>query len=175
MSTREFIKSLGDNAATFFDVKPETIARWLKTGNVPVRAADKIFMAMNAAKLASVDPREENRSELVELSKAVTDIDPITHLPRNLNKRLPELQGKPPAVIEINPTEQSFGNNFTRPGRINTQPLPPMKLRRTEDGQVEAYIDNHPKSPTVIPPTIDSGVGWGRPTDVIDVRQDKKP
>ena len=53
----------------------------------------------------------------------------------------------------MNPTEQCFGNNFTRPGRVSVAPSPPMKLR-DEGGVKVAYVDNEPKAPTVLPPSI---------------------
>lgn len=182
MNTREFIKSLGENAAEFFDVKPETIARWLKTGNVPVKAADKIFMAMNASKLAVVEssqPITVNSPGINPPSPQVvveTKVDPVTHLPTGMSAKLPDIQvaGQKPAIIETDPREQSWGNNLTRPGRRDAQPLPPMKLRRREDGQVEAYVDTQPAPPVVIPPTINANAGWGRPMEVKDDSSTKK-
>jgi hypothetical protein len=160
---RNFIRNLGDNAATFFDVSPDTIRRWIKTGNVPIKKAEKIYAAMEALEKSRVEPVAPQKPT-IQLSPGE---DPYTHLPQDIDRRLPEIQvaagGKLPDTIEINPIEQSFGNNFTRPGRVHITPLPPMKLR-DEGGQKVAYVDNAPKEPTVLPPSIPKG-GWIGPSE----------
>src|SRR5256885_13002175 len=115
---RAFIRNLGDAAPAYFDVKPETIARWTKTGNVPIRVAQKIFAAAEA--ITKSQPAAPISVPQVNIPMEL-GVDPMTHLPTNIDKTLPNIapmggQGLP-AVIETNPVEQSFGNNFTRPGR----------------------------------------------------------
>lgn len=160
---RSFIRNLGKDAPAFFDTSDQTIRRWLKTGSIPIKAATKIFSAIQAAG-QSVQPEPAQPQPTVQLSPGE---DPYTHLPQNIDRRLPEIQvtagGKLPDTIEINPTEQSFGNNFTRPGRVTITPLPPMKLR-DEGGQKIAYVDNEPKAPTVLPPSIPRE-GWIGPSE----------
>ncbi len=158
---REFIKNLGDSAPAYFDTKPETIKRWVKTGNVPIKVAQKIYAAAEAVgKSAAPAPAP---AVPVIAPTPEDNIDPFTHLPRNIDKRLPEIQvmagGRLPDTIEMNPNEQSFGNNLTRPGRVNIKPLPPMKIRE-EGGQKIAYVDTSPKTPTAIPPSIGGGTDW---------------
>jgi hypothetical protein len=150
---RDFIRNLGDEAPNFFGCSKDTVRRWIKTGNVPIKVAQKIYAA-NAAVDKAQRPEPVPEKPTVQLSPGE---DPYTHLPKDIDRRLPEIQvtagGRLPDTIEINPAEQSFGNNFTRPGRVTTTPLPPMKLR-DEGGQKIAYVDNEPKAPTVLPPSI---------------------
>lgn len=171
MDVRTFIKNLGDDAPAFFDVKPETVRRWIKTGNVPIKAANKIFVAMNAATRQS--SQQFVTTEQPEAISTTTEMDPMTNLPRNIDRRLPavQFQGALPSEIEINPAEQSFGNNLTRPGRVPTaKPLPPMKLR-DDGGQRVAYVENTPALAErrdkdgnlikpVLPPTIAQDDSW---------------
>jgi hypothetical protein len=152
---RTFIRNMGKDAPAFFDVSPDTINRWLKTGSVPIKKAEKILAAINALeKSQKPEPVPATQQPGPQLSPGE---DPYTHLPKDINRRLPEIQvtaaGRLPETIEINPTEQSFGNNFTRPGRVTYAPMPPMKLR-DEGGQKVAYVDTTPKTPTVLPPSI---------------------
>ena len=151
---RQFIHNLGDDAPAYFDVKKETVTRWIKTGNVPIKVAQKIYAAATALSVpVTMEAAPAQPEQPAE--------DPITHLPTNIDRRYtgqPPVSGKLPDTIEISPTEQSFGNNMTRPGRISAKPMPPMKLR-DEGGQKVAYVDNNPKTPTVLPPTMPNE-GW---------------
>jgi hypothetical protein len=160
---REFIKNLGKDAPDFFGTSDQTIRRWIRTGNVPMKQAERILAAMEAVKAITPDPAPQ-----AQRVPEVSGTDPYPHLPINIDRRLPELQvqagGTLPDVIEINPTEQSFGANFTRPGRVTITPLPPMKLR-DEGGQKIAYVDNEPKAPTVLPPSIPREGGWIGPSE----------
>lgn len=161
MTTREFIKNLGDDAAEFFGSSPQTIARWLRTGSVPLKAVDKIHLAMRAAQAAS--------QEVIEVS--IEDaIDPVTKLPVNIRRGLPALQGQPPAFIEEDPREQSFGINLTRPGRL-PQPKPPMKIKIV-DGVKIPYVDNNPKTPHAMPPTIATDNTWATPLERPEPKKD---
>ncbi len=159
---RQFIKNLGPNAPTFFDTTEKTIQRWVKTGNVPIKQAQKIFMAMQAMQA----PPQTNPEPPVVVADP---IDPMTHLPTNLEKIQPNSQGRPPEWIDLDPREQSFGNNFTRPSRPPTRSLQPMKLR-DEGGSKVAYVENTPaladmKNPDgtpkapALPPSI-GGTDW---------------
>lgn len=155
---RQFIRNLGDDAPAYFDVKPETIKRWIKTGNVPIKVAQKIYAGAQAMEKQQAPPQTMQEQPQVAQDPAV---DPLTHLPVNIDRSytgMPPMGGKLPDTIEISPTEQSFGNNMTRPGRISSAPMPPMKLR-DEGGQKVAYVDNVPKAPIVLPPTI-ANAGW---------------
>lgn len=160
---RKFIRNLGENAPAFFDVKQATVDRWLKTGSVPIKAVQKILAAVEAAKMAveSVEPQEP-----LPQPEALPSVDPLTNLPKDIGRRLPDVQvqGPPPSEIEINPYEQSHGNNFTRPGRmpLTARPLPPMKIKKV-DGQDVAYVDTEPKTPLVMPPEIAGNAGWSQP------------
>lgn len=173
IDVRAFIRNLGKDAPAFFDTSDQTIRRWLKTGNVPIKAAQKVFAAAQAVG-QSVQPEQP-----MQRVPEVSGTDPYTHLPVNIDRRLPEIQvqagGKLPDVIEINPTEQSFGANFTRPGRVTITPLPPMKLR-DEGGQKIAYVDNEPKAPTVLPPSIPREGGWIGPSEPLpQPKKENKP
>ncbi len=165
---RTFIKNLGSDAPAFFDTTDKTIQRWIKTGNVPIKQAQKIFMAMQA--MQGVAPEQlspEVRAQVVAEAQQPA-VDPMTHLPTNMQKVTPSVQGKPPDVIEIDPREQSFGMNMTRPSRPPAQ-YAPMKLK-DEGGQKVAYVegtpaladmknpDGTPKAPA-LPPSI-GGAGW---------------
>jgi hypothetical protein len=166
MEIRTFIKNLGDKAPEFFDAKPVTVARWLKTGNIPLKAAEKVMLAMRAFEEVevmdgAVKLDDETYKLAEEAEPAMSEVDPVTHLPTDLNRKLPAVQSAPghaPQVIEMNPTEQSFGLNLTRPGRPNTAPLPPMKIRKV-NGQNIPYIEQ-PKPVTVMPPEISGDAGW---------------
>src|SRR5256885_12462004 len=118
---REFIKNLGDSAPAYFDTKPETIKRWVKTGNVPIKVAQKIYAAAEAVGKSA--PVTATPTPAAFAPTPEDNLDPFTHLPRNMDKRLPEIQvmagGRLPDTMEMSPTEQSFGNNLTRPGRVN--------------------------------------------------------
>jgi hypothetical protein len=165
---REFIKALGDNAPTFFDTKPETIKRWIRTGNVPIKAAQKIFAALLASKeMAQQPPQRAPATTVTE-----PGIDPMTHLPINMDRRLPEIpvmagQSLPP-VIEISPTEQSFGNNFTRPSRLPVA-QPPMVIRDDGSGnKIPVPSGAKPLSEQKnisLPPSIPQSAGWTEKKD----------
>jgi hypothetical protein len=153
---RQFIRDLGKDAPAYFDTTDKTVQRWIKTGNVPIKIAQKIYAADEAIKKQAPPQTSQEQPQVVD-----DGLDPLTHLPRNIDRTYqgqPPMGGKLPETIEISPTEQSFGNNMTRPGRISAQPMPPMKLRE-EGGQKIAYVDNTPKTPTVLPPTM-ANAGW---------------
>jgi hypothetical protein len=151
---RQFIRNLGDDAPTFFGTKPDTIKKWLRTGSVPIKAAQKIFAAESAT-IKTLKQQEPPKPE--------QETDPYSGLPLNIDRRLPNVQsttGGMPSVIEMNPAEQSFGVNMTRPGRIQrSRTLPPMKIKEV-NGQKVAYIDDSPKAPTVLPPSIPKDNTW---------------
>jgi hypothetical protein len=171
---RKFIQNLGDGAATYFDVKEPTIKRWIKTGNVPIKIAQKIFAAHEAMEKSVATPPPLPPPAMAQTP--LDNLDPITHLPKNIDRRLPEIVPmagqKLPDTIEMSPTEQSFGNNFTRPGRVSSRPMPPMKIRE-EGGQKVVYQENTPAladrvdaegkpiAPT-LPPSI-ANQGWNEP------------
>jgi hypothetical protein len=166
IDVREFIRNLGDQAPDFFDTTDKTIQRWVKTGNIPIKAAQKVYAAYEASKAVA----RAVRAEAVRNTPPPADlapIDPVTHLPMNIDRRLPsvQFQGRPPDVIEMNPLEQSFGVNMTRPGRVDVRPLPPMKLKDV-GGQKVAYVDEPPKAPTVMPPTMPQDNTWSKPYDI---------
>lgn len=158
MTTREFLKNLGDDKGPdFFGVSQATFKRWVKSGNVPLKAADKVLAAMQAMSQSEPAPATTPQPEQPA-------IDPYTKLPIQMDRRLPDIQvqagGHLPDVIEISPTEQSFGMNLTRPGRLaSARPAPPMKIKE-EGGQKIAYVDNAPRTPTTLPPSIPTGTGW---------------
>lgn len=179
---REFIKSLGKEAPAYFDVSEKTISRWVKTGNIPIKVAQKVYIAHEAMQksqtptppvAANVAPPQPVPNE--------PQIDPVTKLPVNLQKHQPQMTGgraisaggNNPDWIEADPTEQNFGINMTRPGRVSSQPMRPMKLRE-ENGQKVAYVENTPAladqknpdgSPKIaLPPSISGGAGeWSAP------------
>jgi hypothetical protein len=167
VDVRQFIRSLGKNAPEFFGASDQTIRRWLKTGSVPIKAAQKVFTAVQAGQAA------QGPTQQAPEPQAQPQIDPLTHMPSGLVNRTPQYPsggraqaagGTSPDWIEMNPVEQNFGNNFTRPGRMSVAPMRPMKLR-DEGGQKVAYVDTEPKAPTVLPPSIPKGewVGKGEP------------
>ena len=170
---RAFIRKLGDKAPDFFGTKPETVARWLKTGNIPFKAVEKVLTAEEAFKLTgtievtSQNKPPEGTPEPIRQVVTEPDIDPVTHLPTNLPKVQPQYSGgravsaggSSPDWIEADPTEQNFGINMTRPGRMNTQPYPPMKIRKV-NGQDVPYVEQ-PAPVTNLPPEIGGGeAGW---------------
>jgi hypothetical protein len=164
---REFIKKLGDKAPSFFDTKEATVARWLKTGSIPMKAVEKVLIAEETLRQLSA-PEPEPHVAVDPIPAATEpDIDPLTHLPNNLPKVQPQFGGgravsaggSSPDWIEADPTEQNFGVNMTRPGRINTQPLPPMKIKKV-NGQDVPYVEQ-PAPIKDLPPEIGSGAaGW---------------
>lgn len=167
---REFIKNLGDKAPLFFDTKDTTVARWLKTGSIPMKAVEKVLMASEAMRLTgtteftTATPPTAGTPEPLHEVVREPDVDPVTHLPTNIDRKLPQIQALPghaPQTIEMSPTEQSWGINLTRPGRIQT--LPPMKIRKV-DGQSIPFVEQ-PKPITVLPPSIGSDPGWGKPNE----------
>lgn len=166
INVREFIKQLGDKAPDFFGTKEQTVARWLKTGNIPFKAVEKVLAAQDALTALSTHTKEQNINNGKLMEQVVRnnpqlepEIDPITHLPTNLDRRLPNINvpaGHAPTVIEMSPTEQNWGVNLTRPGRV--APLPPMKVRKV-DGQDVPYVEQ-PAPVTVLPPSISGDAGW---------------
>jgi hypothetical protein len=168
INVREFIKQLGDKAPDFFSTKKETVARWLKTGNIPFKAVEKVLVADETLKqLQGGNQVRDIPEPQPEVATQEPDVDPLTHLPVNLPKNQPRVGGgravsaggTAPDWIEADPTEQNFGVNMTRPGRINAQPLPPMKIRK-ENGQSIPYVEQ-PKPVTNLPPEIGGGdAGW---------------
>lgn len=177
---REFIKNLGDKAPAFFDTKDTTVARWLKTGNIPFKAVEKVMMASDALRSTNAVTSTETVTESLkpiegQPEQPVEDqIDPLTHLPVNMDKRLPTLNpGHSPQVIEMSPTEQSWGLNLTRPGRLPQRgALPPMKIRK-ENGQDVPYTEQ-PKPITVLPPDIGNEPGWGKPNEPAKPKEQTK-
>lgn len=177
---REFIKKLGDKAPAFFDTKASTVERWLKTGSIPMKAVEKVLISIETidairAPQASVEqPQVDPVTHLpAQAEPTEPQVDPITHLPIGIDTRRPQLQGTPPSVIEMSPTEQSWGINLTRPGRINRAPLPPMKIRKV-DGMDVPYVEQ-PKPVTTLPPEIGGGeAGWSNPLPVKDEPSVKK-
>lgn len=162
MEIREFIRNLGDKAPEIFDTSDKTIARWLKTGSIPMKAAQKAFTIMQA--MDGARSFQEAKPDVAP--NFVANIDPLTNLPRDLDRRLPTIQGQPPSEIEINPAEQSFGNNLTRPGRMSSTPMKPMLIKKV-DGVDVAYTPEQPKPPSIISPTIPQGAGaWSKPFEV---------
>ena len=174
INVREFIKQLGDKAPDFFSTKKETVARWLKTGNIPFKAVEKVLVAEETLRQVAVPVSQEMIAttppppqDTVPVKPQEVEVDPLTHLPTNLPKNQPRVGGgravsaggTAPDWIEADPTEQNFGVNMTRPGRINAQPLPPMKIRK-ENGQSIPYVEQ-PKPVTNLPPEIGGGdAGW---------------
>jgi hypothetical protein len=168
---REFIKKLGDNAPAFFGTSEATVKRWLKTGSLPFKATQKILLMLEASGVIGnkiTDVTVKPSVGLTEISyekiePGVPEVDPVTKLPTDLRRGNFVMQGRPPDFIEEDPREQNFGANLTRPGRA-PQPLPPMKIKKV-NGQDVAYVDNHPKTPTAMPPTMPQGAGWSNPLD----------
>ena len=169
INVREFIKKLGDKAPDFFGTKDVTVARWLKTGNIPFKAVEKVLAAEEALNMLHGAPRTEVTHTAPVLQPATptveegSDIDPLTHLPANLDRKLPQINAAPghaPQVIEMSPTEQNWGLNLTRPGRpAITQPFPPMKIRKV-NGQDVPYVEQ-PAPIRDLPPEMgDGGAGW---------------
>lgn len=160
---RAFIRNLGDKAGEFFGSKPETVARWLKTGSLPFKAIEKINMAVEVTRTMAGQPEGGNQvrdlpPQPVRPAPSDPQVDPVTHLPVGIDTRRPAIQGAPPAVIEMSPTEQNWGVNLTRPGRPSAQPLPPMKIKKV-NGQDVPYVEQ-PAPVKVLPPEIDGGAGW---------------
>lgn len=163
---RQFIKNLGDNAPKFFDTKETTVKRWLKTGSLPFKATQKILMAIEATQGSQAPVTLENGTVVPAPNTDLPQepaIDPVTKLPVDMRRGNFQIQGTPPNFIEEDPREQSFGLNTTRPGRM-PQPLPPMKIKKV-DGQDVAYVDNHPRTPIVMPPTMPTGADWNKPLE----------
>ncbi len=163
INVREFIKQLGDKAPDFFGTKKETIARWLKTGNIPFKAVEKVLVADETLKQLQGGNQVRDLPEPQPDTEATPpEIDPLTKLPVSLDRRLPQIPQQPghqPQVIEMSPTEQNWGVNLTRPGRINAQPMPPMKIRK-ENGQSIPYVEQ-PAPVKELPPEIGGGeAGW---------------
>jgi hypothetical protein len=158
---RQFIRNLGDQAPNYFGTTEKTIKRWLKTGQLPIKAFQKIELAVQATRPA--DPALAQPQDPATTQPADPPLDPYTKLPLNIDRRLPEIQveggGKLPPVIEMSPTEQSFGVNLTRPGRLSNTVMPPMKIKE-EGGQKIAYVDTEPPKPIVLPPTMQTDAGW---------------
>lgn len=181
IDVRVFIKNLGKEAPAYFGVTEKTIQRWTKTGNIPIKVAQKIFAAHEAIKLSET-PTPPVAAYVAPVAPQPQEplLDPVTHLPVNLQKHAPLIAGgravsaggNAPDWIETDPTEQNFGINMTRPGRVSNQPMRPMKLRE-ENGQKVAYVENTPaladqKNPdgtpkVVLPPSIAAGTGWNEP------------
>lgn len=187
IDVRTFIKNLGKEAPAYFGVTEKTIQRWTKTGNIPIKVAQKIFAAHEAIRISQTPtpPVAAYTDPVTHLpanppAQPEPQIDPVTHLPMNLQKHAPQIVGgravsaggNAPDWIETDPTEQNFGINMTRPGRVSNQPMRPMKLRE-ENGQKIAYVENTPPlaeqknpdgSPKVtLPPSIPTSVGWAGP------------
>lgn len=161
IDVRQFIRQLGDKAPDFFGTKEQTVARWLKTGNIPFKAVEKVLAASEALNALSPEVKEAQQTpaQAPLPTSPEPDVDPITHLPTNIDRRLPQIQAAPghgAQVIEMSPTEQNWGVNLTRPGRV--APLPPMKVRKV-DGQDVAYVEQ-PAPVTVLPPSISGDAGW---------------
>lgn len=164
---REFIKKLGDKAPAFFDTKETTVARWLKTGSIPMKAVEKVMIAEEALRaVGTIEVTQDAPTQVPqpEPIRVVTEeaIDPLTKLPIGLDTRRPQIQPAPgfqPSVIEMNPAEQNWGVNLTRPGRINQGPLPPMKIKKV-NGQDVPFVEQ-PKPVTVLPPELGNAeAGW---------------
>ena len=165
INIREFIRNLGDKAPSFFDTKEATVQRWLKTGSIPMKAVEKVLMAVEVSRAMEGKPQPQPEQNVpqagpapVEATQTEPQIDPVTKLPVGIDPRRPALQGAPPAVIEMSPTEQNWGVNLTRPGRPSAQPLPPMKIKKV-NGQDVPYVEQ-PAPVKVLPPEIDGGAGW---------------
>ena len=163
IDVRAFIRNLGDQAPSFFNTKDTTVARWLKTGNIPFKAVEKVLAAEEALKTVTeahqASQPAQNGPAPVSQSVTEPEIDPLTHLPRDLDRKLPAINAAPghaPQVIEMSPTEQNWGINLTRPGR---DPYAPMKIRKV-DGQDVPYTEQ-PAPVRDLPPEMgDGGAGW---------------
>ena len=171
VNIREFIRNLGDKAPAFFDTKEQTVTRWLKTGSIPMKAVEKVLMAAEAMRVTGTaefqtnTPPPPNTPEPIRVIEKEPEIDPMTNMPVGAKSRMPEFQGGMPAEIEIDPSEQNWGNNLTRPGRLpQSRPLPPMKIRKV-NGQDIPFVDTQPAPPTVIPPEIGGGADWSKPRE----------
>lgn len=167
VDVRDFIRKLGKDAPEFFGTTEKTVKRWVKTGQLPIKAYSKIDMAVRATENQAMPAPTPAPEPPAPTQPSEPQLDPYSKLPINIDRRLPEIQvqagGHLPDVIEMSPTEQSFGVNMTRPGRLTTAaPRPPMKIKE-EGGQKVAYVDNSPRTPTVLPPSIASGTGWADP------------
>ena len=101
MSTiRDFIRSLGDQAPDFFQVKPDHVARWLKHGNMPLNKVDMAFAIMTRDLV--------NQTRTIDIANSIpayTYHEPDRPDPSDEVKPLPVLVDAPelevdPAVME---------------------------------------------------------------------------